>query len=59
MIVTSDGDYAGLVKFLNEAKKLITLLSPREEKHCSILLKRTNSKIAYINDQKSILQFQK
>lgn len=56
IIVSSDGDYAGLVKFLSEKDKLLAVLSPSIEKRCSILLKRTGAKIAYINDQKSILE---
>lgn len=57
IIVSSDGDYAGLVKFLMEKKKLLGVLSPSsDEKKCSILLKRTGAKIYYINDQKSILE---
>ncbi|MDP3792620.1 MAG: nucleotidyltransferase [bacterium] len=59
VIVTSDGDYASLVKFLQEKKKLKIIISPSVEKKCSILLKRTNVPIAYINDQRSILETQK
>jgi uncharacterized LabA/DUF88 family protein len=55
VIVASDGDYAGLVKFLIEKNKLLIVLSPNVEKKCSVLLKRTEAKIAYINDQRSIL----
>ncbi|MFA6136323.1 MAG: NYN domain-containing protein [Candidatus Paceibacterota bacterium] len=55
IIVTSDGDYAGLVKFLQEKQKLLVILSPNNQERCSILLKRTGVKIAYINDQRSIL----
>ncbi len=58
VIVSSDGDYVGLVKFLLEKGKLLTILSPSVEKKCSILLKRTQAPIAYINDQKSILSTQ-
>lgn len=53
VVVSSDGDYAGLVKFLQERQKLLAILSPSNEKKCSILLKRTGAKIAYINDQRS------
>lgn len=56
VLVTSDGDYAGLVKFLQEKKKLLTIISPRNSDKCSILLKRTSAKIVYINDQRSILE---
>ena len=56
ILVTSDGDYAPLVKFLKEKNKIEFILSPYETKKCSILLKRTGVKIAYIFDQKSILR---
>jgi uncharacterized LabA/DUF88 family protein len=56
IVVSSDGDYAGLVKFLNEKNKLLVVLSPSNEKKCSILLKRTGAKISYLNDQRSILR---
>jgi len=56
IIVTSDGDYAGLVKFLLEKQRLLVVLSPSSEKKCSILLKRTGAKISYINDQRSHLE---
>jgi len=56
VVVTSDGDYAGLVQFLQEKQKLIIILSPGEEKKCSILLKRTGVRIAYLNDQRAHLK---
>lgn len=56
VIVSSDGDYSSLVKFLQEKDKLKIVLSPSEVDKCSILLKRTNAPIAYINDQESILE---
>ncbi|OGZ26772.1 MAG: hypothetical protein A2365_01715 [Candidatus Nealsonbacteria bacterium RIFOXYB1_FULL_40_15] len=56
VIVTSDGDYSSLVKFLMKKSKLIAILSPSSPKKCSILLKRTNAKISYINDQKDNLK---
>lgn len=56
ILVSSDGDYAGLVKFLNERNKFKVILSAEPVSKCSILLKRTGVKIAYLNDQKSILK---
>ena len=56
IIVSSDGDYAGLVKFLQVKQKLLAILSPSNEKKCSILLKRTGAKISHINDQHSHLE---
>jgi len=56
VIISSDGDYTGLVKFLLSRNQLLAILSPSNYQRCSVLLKRTNAKIAYINDQKLILQ---
>ena len=56
ILVSSDGDYAPLVKFLKEKDKIEFILSPYETKKCSVLLKRTGVKIAYITDQKNILK---
>ena len=59
ILVTSDGDYAPLVKFLLSRQKMFTVISPYETKKCSVLLKRTGVKISYILDQKNILEFVK
>jgi uncharacterized LabA/DUF88 family protein len=56
VIVASDGDYAGLVRFLLERQKLLAIVSPSNEKKCSILLKRTGAKISYLKDQRAILE---
>jgi len=56
LIVSSDGDYSSLVRFLYEKNKLLGVLSPAPKEKCSILLKRTDAKISYINDQRSILE---
>ena len=53
ILVTSDGDYAGLVKFLQEKNKFRTILSPSVSRKCSILIKRTNAPIVYLNDVKN------
>lgn len=54
VIVSGDGDYAGLVRFLLSKWKLKILLSPY--KKCSTLLKKTNAPIVYLHDKKSSLQ---
>jgi uncharacterized LabA/DUF88 family protein len=56
IIVASDGDYAPLVKILGDKGKLETILSPAPSSKCSILLKRTEAPIAYIDDQKHLLE---
>ncbi len=56
VIVASDGDYAPLVKKLIAKDRLKAILSPSIVEKCSILLKRTGAPIAYINDQRSLLE---
>jgi hypothetical protein len=56
IIVSSDGDYLSLVSFLVSKNKLKIILSPANERKCSILLKRTGAKISYINDQRSNIE---
>ena len=56
VLVSSDGDYAPLVKFLLAKGKMLAVISPYETRKCSVLLKRTGVKISYIKDQKNILQ---
>ncbi|OGH91638.1 MAG: hypothetical protein A2534_00935 [Candidatus Magasanikbacteria bacterium RIFOXYD2_FULL_39_9] len=55
VLVSSDGDYAGLVKFLQEKDKFRAILSPSLPEKCSILLKRTDATISYLIDQKGTL----
>ncbi len=50
ILVSSDGDYASLVKFLQEKQKIRCILSPSNK--CSILLKRTNTPITYLDQVK-------
>ncbi len=56
VLVSSDGDYAGLVKFLIEKEKFFVIISPAPAQKCSVLLKRTGAKISYMNDQQSLLK---
>ena len=56
-LVSSDGDYASTVSFLQERGILVGILSPGLK--CSILLKRLNPKIWYLGDQKNDLQKEK
>jgi uncharacterized LabA/DUF88 family protein len=59
ILVSCDGDYAGLVKFLLDKNKFKIILSPNNKSKLSILLKRTNAPIAYLDNQKVILGAQK
>lgn len=59
IIVASDGDYAPLVKILQSKNSLKTIVSPAPPEKCSILLKRTNARITYLNDKRNALQSKK
>ncbi|OGH62103.1 MAG: hypothetical protein A2848_01345 [Candidatus Magasanikbacteria bacterium RIFCSPHIGHO2_01_FULL_50_8] len=49
VIVSSDGDYAVLVKFLSERGALQTVISPAAPDKCSILLKRLKISMTFLN----------
>lgn len=57
ILVSSDGDYAPLVRFWQEKKVPCTIISPRPVAKCSILLKRTGVPIIYLEDMKHKLSF--
>ena len=59
ILVSSDGDYAGLVKFLKTRGKFRVILSSHTRDKCSILLKRTNAPITYLNDVRAFLNANK
>ena len=55
VIVTSDGDYASLVKMLFERNALKVVLSPAVEEKCSILLKKIGAPITFLGQMKQLL----
>lgn len=59
VLVSSDGDYSSLVKFLKDRGKLRVVLSPHNQDKCSILLKRTNVAITYINCVRQFIECKK
>ena len=59
ILVTSDGDYASLIKFLKEKSVLKVMLSPSIQRKCSILLKRANVPIVYMCDIRNKLEMKK
>jgi len=58
VLVTGDGDFACLAKFLLKKNSLSYILSPTH-KRCSILLKQTSSKITYLEELRSKLEYKK
>lgn len=56
VIVSGDGDFHCLVKYLKEKNKLETVLVPDKNKYSSLLIKASNN-IAFMNDLKNKLEF--
>ncbi len=56
ILVSSDGDYAGLVKFLKEKESFLSIVSPSNK--CSFLLRRLNTPLVYLDTQKRRLKYQ-
>lgn len=56
VLVSSDGDYAPLIKALKDKGQILTVFSPAKAKFCSLLIKRIGVPIAYLNDQRSKLE---
>ncbi len=54
VLVASDGDYAGLVKFLRDKGVFCELISPNNK--CSFLLRKLNIPIVYLDTQKHKLE---
>ena len=59
VLVSSDGDYAPLVSKLLKKNSFSVILSPSPSIRCSILLKKTNARIAYLDDQRNLLERKK
>ena len=57
VLVSSDGDYAPLVKFWIEKKVPCLVISPAPVHKCSILLKKTGVSIVYLEDVKHKLWY--
>ena len=58
ILVSSDGDYAPLVKFWKEKNISCSVISPAPVEKCSILLKRTGVPIIYLNDVRNKLSYE-
>jgi uncharacterized LabA/DUF88 family protein len=59
VIVSGDGDFQSLIKYLRDENKLRMLLVPNKDKYSSLLNKAAADKIAFISDQKEKLQYKK
>jgi uncharacterized LabA/DUF88 family protein len=54
VIVTSDGDFSVLAKFLINKSALVSIISPRNS--CSYLLRNLNSPLLYLDTQRQHLE---
>jgi uncharacterized LabA/DUF88 family protein len=54
IIVTSDGDFTPLISHLNSKSVSCVIVSPRN--NCSLLLRRLNVPIIYLDTQRSVLE---
>jgi uncharacterized LabA/DUF88 family protein len=59
VIVTSDGDFACLVRHLNEKGKLERVLSPNREKCSALLKKAAQGRIRYLEDSREKIEYLK
>jgi len=57
VIVSSDGDYSCLVKYLASKQKFLTVLAPCEEGCSCLLVKSSRGNIAYVDKLRKILEF--
>ncbi len=57
VLVSSDGDYAPLVRFWMSKKVGCTIVSPAPRDKCSILLKRTGAPVVYLEEMKHKLSY--
>lgn len=54
VLVSSDGDYASLIEFLNKKNVFRIVISPHRK--CSFLLRKLNVPIIYLDTKRGILQ---
>lgn len=58
VIVSGDGDFACLVRYLNENQKMENTIVPNKNRYSGLLKKATAGKISFINEMKNILELQ-
>lgn len=57
IIVTGDGDFYCLVKYLREKNKLLKVLVPNSKKYSGLLKKSAGNNLAFMNELKKKLEF--
>lgn len=59
VIVSGDGDFHCLVKYLREKNKLVTVLAPDRNKYSGLLKKAAGTNLTFMNDLKNKLEYLK
>jgi len=59
LIVTGDGDFYCLVKYLDNQNKLLKVLAPSPQNCSSLLTKIAGKKISFVSDLKKKLEYKK
>lgn len=57
LLVSGDGDFACLVRYLYKHKKLRCMLVPNQHKYSALLKKTARQEIAFMNDLRTKLQY--
>ena len=57
VIISGDGDFHCLIKYLREKDKLKTVLAPDRNKYSGLLKKAAGSNLTFMNDLKSKLEY--
>ena len=59
VLISGDGDYYLLVKYLYQHEKLVCVLSPSRNSCSALLLKTAKEKIRFLEDRRAKLEYQK
>jgi uncharacterized LabA/DUF88 family protein len=57
VLVTGDGDFACLVRHLNQKQKFLVILAPNETRYSNLLNKAAGSRINFVTRLKSKLEY--
>lgn len=57
VIVSGDGDFYCLIKYLREKDKLKTVIVPNKEKYSALIKKSSSGNITFMNDLKRKVEY--
>lgn len=59
IIVSGDGDFACLVRYLNKNQKMKNVIVPNQDKYSGLLKRAAEGKIYFLSDMKILLEYLK